>query len=113
MKEIHKRIKAIRLGVGMTQSDLAKRAGVSIGYISKLDAGVYNTLSVDKSQQLAKGFGLTFKDFLEKLGLLEGNPSTPNANSSLSLALRQRDFSDEQIQKVISYVDFIDAESNR
>jgi len=111
MQNIHESIKAIRLGVGMTQSDLAKRAGVSIGYISKLEAGVYNTLSVDKSQQLAKGFGLTFKDFLERLGLLEGNPATPHTNSALSLALRQRDFSDAQIQKVISYVDFLDSES--
>lgn len=111
MKNIHKSIKALRLGVGMTQSELAKRAGVSVAYISKLEAGVYNTLSVDKSQQLAKGFGITFKDFLDRLGLLEGNPSTPNANSSLSLALRQREFSDEQIQKVISYVDFLESES--
>lgn len=111
MTHIHDGIKKIRLELGMTQSELAKRAGVSIGYISKLEAGVYNTLSVDKSQQLAKGFGLTFKDFLERIGLLKGNPATPNANSSLSLALRQRNFSDAQIQKVISYVDFIEAES--
>lgn len=111
MKNIHTSIKAIRLGVGMTQSELANRAGVSVGYISKLEAGVYNTLSVDKSQQLAMGFGLTFKDFLERVGLLDGNPDTPNTNSSLSLALRQRDFSDEQIQKVISYVDFLDSEA--
>lgn len=99
-------IRKLRNSAELSQNTLAERANVSPAFIYKLEAGEYGTLSIDKSRQLAKGLGMTFRDFLEAVGLLE-DTSTPKADLALTSALRKRGLNEGQVKKVVSFVDFI------
>jgi transcriptional regulator with XRE-family HTH domain len=99
-------LKELRENAGLSQNALATRAGVSAAFINKLEDGAYSTLSVDKTRDLAKGLGMSFRDFLEAVGLLDES-ATPNADAALASALRKRKMNEEQVQKVVSYADFI------
>lgn len=102
-------LRELRENKGLSQSTLADRAGVSASFINKLEAGEYSTLSIDKSHGLAKGLEMTFRDFLESVGWLENN-TTPNADEALASALRKRRLTDEKIEKVMSFVNFVENE---
>jgi len=108
-KSLGHSLRELRINTGLSQSALAERAGVSAGFINKLEAGEYSTLSIDKSHSLAKGLGLTFRDFLEAVGWLDNN-KTPNVDEALASALRKRRLTDEKIGKVISFVNFVEKE---
>ena len=99
-------IRKLRTNAELSQNTLAERANVSPAFIYKLEAGEYGTLSIDKSRQLAKGRGMTFRDFLEAVGLLD-DTSTPKADLVLQSALRKRGLNEGQVKKVVSFVDFI------
>ena len=110
MQKIAQKLKGLRVRAELTQNGLAEKAGVSPAFIYKLEAGEYGTLSIDKSRQLAKGLGMTFRDFLEAVGFLEDSP-TPEADLALASALRKRKLSDSQVKQVVSYVDFVQKET--
>ncbi|MCR4278983.1 MAG: helix-turn-helix domain-containing protein [bacterium] len=107
MRSLAKNLKELREKADLSQNALAERADVSPAFIYKLEAGEYNTLSIDKSRGLAKGLGMTFRDFLEAVGMLDDS-ATPNADLALASALRKRKFTDGQVQKVVSYVEFVE-----
>ena len=109
MPAIGTHIRKLRNNAELSQNILAERANVSPAFIYKLEAGEYGTLSIDKSRQLAKGLGMTFRDFLEAVGLLD-DTSTPKADLALQSALRKRGLNDGQVKKIISFVDFIQAD---
>jgi transcriptional regulator with XRE-family HTH domain len=104
-----KKFRELRIQAGLTQSALAEEAKVSPAFIYKLEAGEYTTLSIDKSHDLAKGLGLTLRDFLEAIGLMR-DTSTPNADHALMSALRTRtsSLSEAKIKQIISYVEFVE-----
>ncbi len=52
------RIKALREKRGMTQTDLATRAGLSQAYVAMLEAGVKQNPSLDILNRLAKALGV-------------------------------------------------------
>ncbi|MEK9157053.1 MAG: helix-turn-helix transcriptional regulator [Patescibacteria group bacterium] len=101
------KLRELRTNADLSQNELAVKAGVSPAFVYKLEANEYGTLSIDKSQQLAKGLGMTFRDFLEAVGLLNDS-STPKANLALASALRKRKLNENQVKQVVSYVDFIE-----
>lgn len=101
---IAKKLKVLRTKSGLSQRSLAEKAGVSAAFVSKIESGEYSTLSIDTSHQLAKGLGMTFKDFLEAVGFLQ-DESTANTDLALSSALRSRNLSDEQVDRIVSFVE--------
>lgn len=107
MPKIGQKLKELRQQSGLSQNALAERAGLSPAFIYKLEAGEYNTLSIDKSRDLAQGLGMTFRDFLEFVGFLE-DTSTPKTDLALASALRKRKLSEAQVQKVVSFIEFIE-----
>jgi len=107
-KTLSKSLKELREQIDLSQNELARRADISVGFISKLEAGVYKTLSIDKSKQLATGLGMTFRDFLAAAGLLDDN-STPNATKMLAEALRQRRFSPDEINEIVGHVNYLES----
>ncbi len=107
-KPLHKSLKELREQNSLSQNELARRADISVGFISKLEAGLYKTLSIDKSKQLAEGLGMTFRDFLAAVGLLDDN-STPNATQMLANALRQRSFSPDEINEIVGHVNYLES----
>lgn len=62
--EIGQRIKRLRTAQGLTVQDLAKRAGVSPGYLSEVERGL-SAVSVDKLTQIANGLGVGVDVLLE------------------------------------------------
>lgn len=108
-RSIGRSLRELRVNAGLSQSALAERAGVSAAFINKLEADEYNTLSIDKSHGLAKGLGMTFRDFLDAVGWLDNN-TTPNVDEALASALRKRKMSEDKIGKVLTYVNFVEKE---
>lgn len=108
MSTLSEKLRELRTEAGLTREKLAERAGVSTAYIYKLEADEYSNLSIDKCHSLAKGLGITFRDFLVAVGLLKES-STPNVDRDLVNALRSRALPEKKIKQVISFVEFIEA----
>jgi transcriptional regulator with XRE-family HTH domain len=105
-------LRELRQAAGLSQNALAEKAEVSPAFIYKLEAGEYTTLSIDKSRQLAKGLGLSFRDFLEAAGLLEDS-STPQTNLALSAALRQKKLTPSQVKQLISLAEIMEKSNKK
>jgi transcriptional regulator with XRE-family HTH domain len=58
-------IRRLREGAGMTQADLAKRAKVTQGYISQLEAGTTKDIGAKVAVRLAKALGVPVTELLE------------------------------------------------
>lgn len=101
-----KQLKELREKANLSQNELAKRAEVSAAYISKVEKGIYATLSIDTCRKLAKGLEMTLRDFLEAVGLLN-DETTPRTNLTLMSALRARKLTDEQVNQVMSYINYV------
>jgi len=71
MQSIPQKIRELRQRADLTQNALAERSGVSPAFIYKLEAGEYDTLSIETCRQLAKGLGLGLRPFLDAAGLLD------------------------------------------
>jgi transcriptional regulator with XRE-family HTH domain len=99
-------LKQLREEAGISQNQLARRAEVSVGYISKLESGKYFSLSLDICKQLAQGLHLTLRDFLEKMGLLD-DPKTKDVSQLLRTALRSDGLSETNTEKVVEYADLL------
>lgn len=67
--EVGRRIKQLRQAQTLTVQDLAKRAGVSAGYVSEVERGL-SAVSVDKLMKIADGLGVNLDS------LLGENPAT-------------------------------------
>lgn len=80
MQQIAPKLRELRQQKEMTQNALAERSGVSSAFIYKLEAGEYDTLSIDTCRQLAKGFGISLRQFLEVTGMLDDAEITSEAN---------------------------------
>lgn len=62
--DIGKLIKERRKQLHITQDTLAELSGLSVNYLSKLENGSRQNISVDTLLKLAQAFGTTASDFL-------------------------------------------------
>ncbi len=62
-KQIGSRIKDYRQKHGLKQSDLAKKAGISSNYYSKIERGEINT-TIEKLQKIVNALGVKSSDIL-------------------------------------------------
>jgi len=60
-QHLGKRLKALRRRRGMTQSDLARRAGLSLGYLARLELGRHDP-SLTTVRKLARALKVTVAD---------------------------------------------------
>lgn len=113
MKNLDTKLKELRLEAGLSQQELARRSGISVAFISKLESGTYSSLGLDKCHQLSVGLGLTLRDFLEGIGLLE-DTSTPKTVESLMYALRkEKNLTRQQVKQAIEFVDFMSMQNQK
>ena len=112
MTTLPKRLRELREKANLSLVALAERAGVSSAFVYKLEAGEYTTLSIEKSRALADGLGMTFRDFLEAVGLLDGT-ATPNADLALASALRKRKLTEAQVGTVVSLVNVLSKDKGK
>jgi len=82
MLKIAQKVRDLRQQKGLTQISLAEKSGVSSAFIHKLEAGEYDTLSIETCKQLSAGLGLTLRQFLEATGLLEEDDSSESSDDS-------------------------------
>ncbi|MBT4153374.1 MAG: helix-turn-helix transcriptional regulator [Candidatus Magasanikbacteria bacterium] len=109
MSKIAKIIKQLREEAGLSATDLHRRSGLSLAYISKLEDGQYDELALrlKTAKSLSTGLGLTLRHFFERIGVIEGNDNSPSLYL-LKTALRSDGgLSVEQADNVLKYVDFI------
>lgn len=64
LKKMVTRIRQQRKAKGMRQEDLAKKAGVSLGYIARLETGRHDP-KLGTLQKIAKALGVPVTDLLE------------------------------------------------
>lgn len=107
MKNIGDKIKEMRDKFGLSPALLAKTSNLDASYISKLENGLYNSLSLKVSKSLAKGFGLTLKDFMDELGLFEEENTSRPSYDLITSALRRNGYTNEQAKQIIEYARFI------
>jgi transcriptional regulator with XRE-family HTH domain len=65
LRHLGGRIKAAREQGGLTQNELAARAGISRIYIAKLEGGARNSPSLPVLDRIAKALGVTLVDLLK------------------------------------------------
>lgn len=106
MPNYAKQIKKIREQIGLTPTKLADNSGLSLAYISKLESGVYKSLSLKTCKQLANGLGLTLKSFLESMNIIDNNKKQ-SGQEMIANAFRSNGYSNEQIDNLMAYAEFI------
>lgn len=63
-KQIGRRVKARRVARGWNKSELARKAGVSPSYVSKLEAGTYGSSSLNQMAKIATALGCDLDDLV-------------------------------------------------
>jgi len=110
MKQIKDTIKELRIKLGLSQGQLAERAGLSVAYISKLEDGQYSSLRVETCKALSVGFGMNLREFLEEVGIISNNLKKPSF-AMVGTALRTSGYTQNEVDKVMEYAKFL--KSNR
>ena len=105
VQQIPKNIEKLRKQAGLSQAELADKAGLSSAYISKLEEGKFKSMSLKNCKALADALDITLKDFLEGLGLLE-RAERPSFQM-ITQALRSSGYSPGQVKEVIRYAKYI------
>lgn len=90
--EVGRRIKQLRQAQSITIQELAKRSGVSAGYVSEVERG-HSTVSVDKLMQIADGLGVSLDTLLGDAAGSAAGQSVVQIPAALSEAADQLDLS--------------------
>src|SRR5579871_4415325 len=77
------RLRELRLSRGMTQAELARRAGVSVTYVSQLESAD-TAPGIDLVARVAKALGITTTELLPRALATRATRSIPGAVSALS-----------------------------
>jgi putative transcriptional regulator len=64
-KGLSKMLKKLREGKGMTQAQLAEKAGITREYITMLESGAKANPSLDVAVRLAKALGVSIANLVE------------------------------------------------
>lgn len=63
---------ALRIALGLTQSDLAKRLNVSVAQVSRDEKNEYHGISIEKANRVLEALGVTVVSKLGKMPKKEG-----------------------------------------
>jgi len=64
-KIISKNIKKMRVKLGLTQDDLAKKANIKYTTLMKVESGTVNKPSVQTMAEIAKALGVSIEDLIK------------------------------------------------
>ncbi|MFA4941884.1 MAG: helix-turn-helix transcriptional regulator [Patescibacteria group bacterium] len=101
-------IKELREKIGLSSKELAEKSGLSPAYISKIENGDSISISLKTSKQLADGLGITLKDFLESIGLLDKKEKP--SFKMITESLRSNGYSPKETELITTYAKFIKKE---
>ena len=83
------RLRELRLAQGMTQFDLSNRAGVSLAFVGRLEAGAASC-TVEVLDKIAKALAVNIADLL---------PTSSPPDTTVQLRERVRSLADRLVQK--------------
>jgi transcriptional regulator with XRE-family HTH domain len=90
--EVGRRIKRLRQSQELTAAELAKRAGVSAGYLSEVERGL-SAVSIDKLRQISEGLGVTVDGLLGDSPTESSGEAVVEIPAALSAAAEQLNLS--------------------
>jgi transcriptional regulator with XRE-family HTH domain len=64
IKKIGKAIKAARLEKGMTQADVAKKAGIGLNRYAIVERGEAENITINKLEKIVKALGIKGSDII-------------------------------------------------
>jgi len=93
-------VKKIREAQNLSQEELRELAGLSSGYISRLETGGYKSPSISHIFKLAQALKMTLRDLLESAHLIP-------VESTFSGCLRGEGASEKQINDITKYKNYV------
>jgi transcriptional regulator with XRE-family HTH domain len=105
--KLHSVIKMLREDKELTQEKLAEDAGLTRGYISRLEKGAYtdDSPSIKTLRKIALGLGESLDYILAKASITKEN-YMKSANTPTFLRAKY-DLNERQIQEVESYIEHV------
>lgn len=85
------RVLLSRRDLGMNQDELAKRAGISRTYISKIETGAVASVMTDVAIRLAEVLGVSVSYLLGQTNAPSDDPGTPLAATAESITFLVKD----------------------
>ncbi len=98
--QLGKAVKSLRENRNLSQEELRELAGLSSGYISRLEAGDYSSPSISHVFKLAGALGMNLRDLLEYANLIP-------RESTFASCLRGEGASENQITMIQSYKEHV------
>ena len=105
------RIRQLRKQSGISQRQLARRAGITSAYVSRLENDLNPNVSAKVVYNLARGLGTTVDDLLMAAGYYDA-PKEPLPDVTTYLKLTT-DLGAQSIELITKFVEFMVAESKR
>lgn len=116
MPRIGQRVLDARRARDWTQSDLARRSGVSASYISRLESGEYTRPSHENLDAIARSLGLRITDLTdppdpnedaERRRMIEAHVGAENADLAEAILDKMRDKPRDDLRTVLDVVDVL------
>lgn len=98
-------IQKARQDIGISQSELAKRTGLSKSYLNYLEAGRYDEIGIGKFALLVEALDISADEMLRRAGIVGSNsPRTPSGTRVLST---QFGLDPAQTRSALDYVSYL------
>jgi len=104
------RIRQLRAQSGISQRELAKRAGITSAYVSRLENDLNPNVSAKVVYNLSRGLGTTVDDLLIAAGYYDA-PKEPLPNLATYMKLTT-DLDAQSIEEICDFVQFKIARKN-
>ena len=106
-KPIGGRIRHFRRNQGMSVDGLAQRVGVARQQIVRMEAGLTGA-PLPRLKQIADALGISLGDLLDG-----GDTSETSSTDRMTLSFRDRGLSDEEIRKIMDYIQLLEKARGR
>jgi transcriptional regulator with XRE-family HTH domain len=102
-----RRIRQLRDGLGLTHEEVAKRAGISRSYVTRIEADKVDLPSKEILPRLAEALGTTREDLLRAAGYLDPYPTVLD-DPAMEIAFRHVEtLPPEDRQEVLEFVAYV------
>ena len=105
------RMRQLRKQSGISQRDLAKRAGITAAYVCRLDSGVNPNVSAKVVFKLARGLGTAAGDLMMAAGYYDRDSKKEELPHIVTYLKLTTDLDAESIRQIAKFVEFMIAES--
>jgi transcriptional regulator with XRE-family HTH domain len=105
-KKIGETVKILRKMKKLSQEQMRQKADLSSGYLSRLEAGEYDSPSITHIAKMAQALDMSLRDLLEQAKLIP-------TETTFEGALRGEGANEEQIKQITDYKSYVIRRSNK